>query len=175
MPSDAHELRDLEVDVAATEANPTGPPSAPRPAHRVVLIITSLWTWREEFGVSVETVADRSGLTAEKVDSIEDNAVNTPVPDLAPYAAAVGLRLDVNVVTRNVKPMIPGTLRHDAEVRVGRFAAHVRRAVATTGIGHRLLLRRRAVTAHQLSKAPGQRPSMTSTDAAVCQESSIPR
>ena len=52
---------------------------------------------REELGLSVEEVAARSELTLDEVDSIENNAVDTPVPNLVRYAPAVELRLDVRV------------------------------------------------------------------------------
>lgn len=97
MASDPDEIDDLEADIAATEATEPGYRARLDQLTEVVLITTSLWSRREELGLSVEEVAARSGLTLAEVESIENNAVDTPVPNLARYAAAVGLRLDVKV------------------------------------------------------------------------------
>lgn len=91
------ELDDLEVDIAASEHAQPGYRALLDQLTEVVLITTSLWSRREELGLSVEDVAARSGLSLAEVESIENNAVDTPVPNLARYAAAVGLRLDVTV------------------------------------------------------------------------------
>ena len=91
------ELDDLEVDIAASERAEPGYRVRLDQLTEVVLITTSLWSRRKELGLSVEDVATRSGLSLAEVESIENNAVDTPVPNLARYAAAVGLRLDVKV------------------------------------------------------------------------------
>lgn len=94
---DPDDLDDLDADIAASGAAALGYTERLDQLTEVVGITASLWSRREELGLSVEDVADRSGLTLAEVDSIENNAVDTPVPILARYAAAVGLRLDVKV------------------------------------------------------------------------------
>jgi hypothetical protein len=93
----ADELDDLDEDIAATEVLEPGYSKRLAQLTDVVVVTTRLWTRREELGLTVEDIAARSGLTLADVEAIEDNAVDTPVPHLARYAAAVGLRLDVKV------------------------------------------------------------------------------
>ncbi|MDQ6928132.1 MAG: helix-turn-helix domain-containing protein [Actinomycetota bacterium] len=91
------ELDDLEVEVAAEEENEPGYRARLDQLAEVVRVTTSLWVRREEIGLSVEEVAIRSGLSLDEVEAVENNAVDAPFPNLARYAAAVGLRLDVTV------------------------------------------------------------------------------
>ncbi len=91
------EIDDLEADIDASEAANPGYRARLDQLTEVVHITVSLWRRREEIGLSVEEVAARSGLTLDEVESIENNAVDTPMDNLVRYAAAVGLRLDVNV------------------------------------------------------------------------------
>lgn len=88
---------DLEAEVAEAEENEPGYRARLDQLAEVVRVTTSLWARREELGLSVEEVASRSGLGRDEVEAIENNAVDTPFPNLARYAAAVGLRLDVKV------------------------------------------------------------------------------
>src|SRR5256885_8179038 len=94
---DPNELDDLDDDIAPTELTDPGYIGRLDQLTDVVLITTKLWSRREELGLAIEDVATRSGLTLDEVDAIENNAVDTPVPNLARYAAAVGLRLDLKV------------------------------------------------------------------------------
>ena len=96
MGSDA-ELDDLDADIAATEENDPGYRARLDQLTEVVRVTTSLWVRREELGLAVEDVAFRSGLSLDEVDAIENNAVDVPFPNLARYASAVGLRLDVTI------------------------------------------------------------------------------
>lgn len=96
MGSDA-ELDDLDADIAATEANEPGYRARLDQLAEVVRVTTSLWARREELGLTVEEVASRSGLSLDEVEAIENNTVDVPFPNLARYAAAVGLRLDVTI------------------------------------------------------------------------------
>ena len=91
------ELDDLEADIAASEEAEPGYRTRLDQLTEVVRVTNSLWARREELGMSVEDVAAASGLTLAEVDSIENNAVDTPFPNLARYAAAVGLRIDLRV------------------------------------------------------------------------------
>jgi hypothetical protein len=95
--ADDSEHDDLEADIAASEATEPGYRERLDQLTEVVRLTTSLWNRREELGLSTADVAERSGLTLDEVESIENNAVDTPVPNLARYAGAVGLRLDVRV------------------------------------------------------------------------------
>jgi len=88
---------DLDAEVAATEENEPGYRARLDQLAAVVRVTTSLSARREELGLSVEEVASRSGLGLNEVEAIENNAVDAPFPNLARYAAAVGLRLDVTV------------------------------------------------------------------------------
>lgn len=88
---------DLEAEVAATEEKEPGYRVRLDQLAEMVRVTTSLWVRREELGLSVEEVACRSGLSLDDVEAIENNAIDAPFPNLARYAAAVGLRLDVTV------------------------------------------------------------------------------
>jgi Uncharacterized protein conserved in bacteria len=61
----------------------------------VLKVTTELWQQREALGLSVEEVAERSGLTVEDVEAVEDNDVDSPFERLARYAGAVGLEFDL--------------------------------------------------------------------------------
>ena len=64
----------------------------------VLRMTTALWQRREELGLSVEQVAERSGLTIEEVEAVEDNDVDSPFQRLARYAEAVGLQFELQQV-----------------------------------------------------------------------------
>ena len=66
----------------------------------MVRVTTALWRRREELGLSVDEIARLSGLSLDEVEAIENNAIDTPLNDLARYAGAVGLRLDLRVDRR---------------------------------------------------------------------------
>lgn len=91
------EFDDLEADIAATEENEPEYRARLDQLAEVVRVTTSLWKCREELSLSVTEVAFRSGLNLDEVEAIENNAVDAPFPNLARYAAAVGLRLDVTI------------------------------------------------------------------------------
>lgn len=91
------ELDDLEAEVAANEEKEPGYRARVDQLAEVVRVTTSLWVRRGELGLSVEEVVIRSGLSLDEADAIENNAVDTPYPNLARYASAVGLRLDLTV------------------------------------------------------------------------------
>jgi hypothetical protein len=66
---------------------------------RVVMqMTTALWQRREALGLTVEQVAERSGLTLEEVEAVEDNDVDSPFQRLARYAEAVGLQFELQQV-----------------------------------------------------------------------------
>lgn len=88
---------DLDAEIAATEENEPGYRERLDQLADVVRVTTSLWARREELGLSTEEIVARSGLSLDEVEAIENNAVDSPFPNLARYAAAVGLRLDVKV------------------------------------------------------------------------------
>ena len=67
---------------------------------RVVLrMTTALWQRREELGLTIEEVAERSGLTIDEVEAVEDNDVDSPFQRLARYAEAVGLQFELQQVS----------------------------------------------------------------------------
>ncbi|HKN89035.1 MAG TPA: hypothetical protein VJ622_02025 [Acidimicrobiia bacterium] len=59
---------------------------------------TALWQRREELGLSFEQVAERSGLTIEEVEAVEDNDVDSPFQRMARYAEAVGLQFELQQI-----------------------------------------------------------------------------
>ena len=68
---------------------------------RIVVVLrmtTALWQRREELGLSFEQVAERSGLTIEEVEAVEDNDVDSPFQRLALYAEAVGLQFELQQI-----------------------------------------------------------------------------
>lgn len=91
------EFDDLDADIAATEENDPEYGARLNQLADVVRVTTSLWKRREQLNLSVTEVASRSGLNLDEVEAIENNAVDAPFPNLARYAAAVGLRLDVTI------------------------------------------------------------------------------
>jgi predicted transposase YdaD len=64
----------------------------------VLEVTTALWQRREELGLSVEQVAERSGLSIEEVEAVEDNDVDSPFQRLARYAEAVGLQFELQQI-----------------------------------------------------------------------------
>jgi helix-turn-helix protein len=64
----------------------------------VLRATTALWQRREALGLSVEQVAERSGLSLEEVEAVEDNDVDSPYQRLARYAEAVGLQFELQQV-----------------------------------------------------------------------------
>lgn len=95
--SDDADRDDLDADIDAMEAAHPGYRAKVDEMAAVVSVTSSLWRRREELGLTLDQVVERSGLTLAEVESIENNAVDTPVPNLARYAAAVGLRIDVKI------------------------------------------------------------------------------
>lgn len=68
---------------------------------RVVLhITTALWQQREALGMTVDQVAERSGLSLDEVEAVEDNDVDSPFQGLARYAEAVGLQFQLTSLRR---------------------------------------------------------------------------
>jgi len=68
---------------------------------RIVVVLrmtTALWQRREELGLSFEQVAERSGLTIEEVEAVEDNDVDSPFQRMARYAEAVGLQFELQQI-----------------------------------------------------------------------------
>lgn len=63
----------------------------------VLRVTTALWQQRESLGLSVEEVAERSGLSLEEVEVVEDNDVDSPFQHLAQYAEAIGLEFDLRI------------------------------------------------------------------------------
>lgn len=59
---------------------------------------TRLRQQRERLGLTVERVAECSGLTLNQVDLVEDNAVDCPYDVLHRYAKAVGLEFDLRAI-----------------------------------------------------------------------------
>lgn len=88
---------DLDTDIDAAELERPGYRVRVEELAEVVRVTTALWRRREELGLSVDEIARLSGLSLDEVDAIDNNAIDTPLNDLARYAGAVGLRLDLRV------------------------------------------------------------------------------
>lgn len=89
------DIDDLEADIAADEERRPGYRRGLEQLLPVIRLTTALCHERERLGLTAAEVADRSGLRLEQVEAIDDNDVDVPVESMARYAAAVGLRLDL--------------------------------------------------------------------------------
>lgn len=89
------DIDDLEADIAADEERMPGYRGGLERLLPVIRLTTALCQERERLGLTAQEVAERSGLRPAQVEAIDDNDVDVPVESLARYAAAVGLRLDL--------------------------------------------------------------------------------
>ena len=89
------DIDDLDADIDAAEADQPGYRARIEELSEIVRVTTALWRRREELGLSIEEIAERSGLSLDEVEAIEDDAIDTPLHDLTRYAGAVGLRLEL--------------------------------------------------------------------------------
>jgi len=92
---DEDDVDDLEADIAEEEARRPGTRARIEQLSEVIRVTTALWQRREALGMTEEEVAERSGLTIEEVESVEDNAVDATFDVLFRYAAAVGLEFEL--------------------------------------------------------------------------------
>lgn len=95
---DNEEIDELEETVYELE---TRHPGIRADMDRMMVVLsatTALWQRREALGLSVEQVAERSGLSLEEVEAVEDNDVDSPYQRLARYAEAVGLQFELQQV-----------------------------------------------------------------------------
>lgn len=92
------EIDELEETISEVEARHPGIRAEMERMTVVLRMTTALWQRREELGLSVEQVAERSGLTIEDVEAVEDNDVDSPFQRLARYAEAVGLQFELQQV-----------------------------------------------------------------------------
>jgi len=93
------QVDDLEAGIDEAEARYPGSRRRVEEMAEVIRVTTALWRRREELGVTVDDLAERSGLSLHDVESIENNAVDAPLEQLFRYAEAVGMRLDIHLVT----------------------------------------------------------------------------
>lgn len=92
------EIDELEETIRELEARHPGIRSEMARMRVVLRMTTVLWRRREELGLSIEQVAERSGLTVEEVEAVEDNDVDSPFQRLSRYAEAVGLQFELQQV-----------------------------------------------------------------------------
>lgn len=92
---DNEDIDELEETIQELEARHPGIRGDMERMMVVLRVTTALWQQREALGLSVEQVAERSGLSLEEVEAVEDNDVDSPFERLARYAAAVGLEFDL--------------------------------------------------------------------------------
>jgi hypothetical protein len=95
---DSDEVDELEETIRELEARHPGIRADMDRMAVVLRMTTALWQRREELGLSVEQVAERSGLTIEEVEAVEDNDVDSPFQRLARYAEAVGLQFELQQI-----------------------------------------------------------------------------
>ncbi len=84
---------DLDAYIAEQERTDPGFARGVADAGGAIDVTTTLWQRREELGMSVEEVAERSGLSDDEVGQVEDNAVDAALVVLVRYAQVVGLTL----------------------------------------------------------------------------------
>lgn len=89
---------ELEETIQELEARHPGIRTDMRRMGVVIRMTTALWQRREELGLSIEQVAERSGLTIDEVEAVEDNDVDSPFQRLSRYAEAVGLQFELQQV-----------------------------------------------------------------------------
>lgn len=92
---DKEDVDELEETVQELEARHPGIRADMDRMMVVLRVTTALWQQREALGLSVEEVAERSGLSLEEVEAVEDNDVDSPFQRLARYAEVVGLQFDL--------------------------------------------------------------------------------
>jgi N-acyl-D-aspartate/D-glutamate deacylase len=92
---DEDDIDDLESEIDDEEVR--RPVTRARIDHltEFIRVTTALWQRRQTMGMTEEEVAERSGLTLEEVEAVEDNAVDASFDVLRRYAAAVGLQFDL--------------------------------------------------------------------------------
>jgi hypothetical protein len=89
---------ELEETIRELEARHPGIRADMDRMRVVMRMTTALWQRREELRMTVEEVAERSGLTIEEVEAVEDNDVDSPFQRLARYAEAVGLQFELQQI-----------------------------------------------------------------------------
>jgi predicted transposase YdaD len=92
------EIDELEETIRELEARHPGIRAEMDRMTVVLRMTTALWQRREQLGLSVEQVAERSGLPIEEVEAVEDNDVDSSFQRLARYAEAVGLQFELQQV-----------------------------------------------------------------------------
>ncbi len=95
---DDDETDDLEETIRELEARHPGIRVEMDRMMVVLRMTTALWQRREELGLTIEEVAERSGLTIDEVEAVEDNDVDSPFQRLARYAEAVGLQFELQQI-----------------------------------------------------------------------------
>lgn len=95
---DENEVDDLEADLDEEERRRPGSRAAVDRLTEVMRVTTALWRQREAIGLTEEEVVERSGLTIEEVELVEDNAVDVSFDVLRRYATAVGLQFDLHQI-----------------------------------------------------------------------------
>lgn len=91
-------IDDLEADIEAEEARQPGYRQRLDDLGETFRLTTALWQERERQGITVGQLAERSGLSLDAVEAIENNALDVPYDHLVRYGRVVGLRFDVHHV-----------------------------------------------------------------------------
>ena len=92
------DVDDLEADLVNEELRRPGTGVRVAQLTEVIRVTTALWRRREDIGLTGEEVAERSGLTIEEVELVEDNAVDVSFDVLRCHATAVGLQFDLHQI-----------------------------------------------------------------------------
>ena len=93
------EVDDLETEIEAMERARPGTRRRIEELGEVFRVTTTLWQRREQLGLSVEEIAERSGLPLDDVERVEDNDVHCPHDILSRYGKAVGLQFGLRPVS----------------------------------------------------------------------------
>lgn len=96
---DDDEIDELDELIEELERRSPGTRCRMEQMRRVIEVTTALWQRREAIGLTVEEVAERSGLSLDEVERVEDNDVDSSFQRLAQYAAAVGLQFELQQVS----------------------------------------------------------------------------
>lgn len=95
---DIDDIDGLEADIDAAELACPGTRRRIEELGEVFRMTTTLWQRREQLGLSVHEVSERSGLTLDDVERVEDSDVECPYIILSRYGKVVGLQFDLRPV-----------------------------------------------------------------------------
>lgn len=114
----------LEADIDEEERERPGTRARMEQLMPVIRMTTRLWQQREAIGMTIEEVGERSGLTLDEIESVEDNSVDVTFDVLCRYAGAVGLRFVLQPAPAGAPPAVNYDLWVDYHRRDGEGLTH---------------------------------------------------